>query len=724
MPKRFNWPFWAGGLLVLLVIGVAWLGPQLAPRDPMETNTVLQVEGEWLSVPFPPGTPGFPLGTDDHGRDLLSRLLWGVRPTLTIVALAAVLRLLLGAMVGLVSGWSSRWPGRLLDSLIAGALAIPALMVALGVVAALRGELGAGAFIVGLALTGWAESARIVREQVRIVRGNLYVEAARALGGSDLHILGRHIVRQIAPLLGMLLAFEFSSTLLTLAGLGFLGYFVGGEIWVAISDFVAQRFSGAPELGQMLQTNSGELFTGPWKIFATGGTIFLMVLAFNLLGEGLRRRAQEEHYRPSRLAHARRALGEWLEANSPFDRWSTPQRGALLAGLVGLLLLGGWLWQRTQAEAGPAPALALEMPGGHLWPTERGDPYGTLWREVAGPSKGQIVWELRLPAALTGGPAIDAAGRLYVTTRDQRLHAISPSGETVWETLLPTMPVGVPALGPEGELYVADEGGGLIALAPDGSIRWQHTPPTPSLPAGAGPIVAPDGMIYYTVGSSVKAMSPEGLPLWEHIATIAPVYVPPQLSPDGRFVMLERGLLERESGQTVESPLLNENRPFQFFIGADGRSYYRHDNQILQWEGTDSEAAPIKLAGAAEWDPQRFGGIIPRESGVTRDQIVWMIAWNPFQDARLFWLDFAANKMLGSIIYPHRPSRLIAIDSENNTYTCGLNLHAGPECLAHKLGEENPLWSLPVVGEPNGGALVAGRLYVTTTSGSLYAIGE
>ena len=182
-PVRRNWSLLLGGLIVLFVVVIAIAGPSLAPHDPLKEHKVIKVDDKWELAPFPAFTvPGFPLGSDSRGRDLLSRLLWAVRPTLIMVTIVASVRLALGTLIGLASGWSSGRAGRALDTAIAGALSVPILMVALGAIAAVGIEIGLLAFIVGLSVTGWAETAKIVREQTRLVKGRQYIEAARALG--------------------------------------------------------------------------------------------------------------------------------------------------------------------------------------------------------------------------------------------------------------------------------------------------------------------------------------------------------------------------------------------------------------------------------------------------------------------------------------------------------------------------------------------------------------
>ncbi len=408
-----NWPFVLGASIVLVVLFLAARGPALAPRDPMESSSIQRVGDQWISPPFPPLTvPGFPLGSDSIGRDLLSQLLWAIRPTMAVVLLTAALRLLVGTAIGAAAGWSVR-VGRALDLLIAGALALPVLIVALAVVAAIGIERGTWAFVLGLGLTGWAETASVVRDQTRILKGQAYVEAARALGGSDLHIVLGHVIRQIRALLWMLFAYEMSSTLVMVAALGFLGYFLGGETWVAISDSVAQRHSGAPELGQMLSGTIGSLYQGPWRAFAAGSMIFVIILGFNLLAEGLRLRLASHAARPLPFAPAVERAGFWLEERVQAPLYSTFGRRRVHGALLLLLLLSAAVWWQGRTTGGAAVA-AISVPGGHLWAGERHDAQGTLWAQASGPSAPVVAWQVAVADGLSGGPAVTAEGTLYL----------------------------------------------------------------------------------------------------------------------------------------------------------------------------------------------------------------------------------------------------------------------------------------------------------------------
>jgi peptide/nickel transport system permease protein len=226
---------------------------------------------------------------------MLSRLLWAVRPTLTMVIVVAALRMVAGIVIGLLAGWSVGRAARALDTLISAALAVPVLFVALCVVAALARRWGVWAFILGLSITGWAEAARLVQEQTRAIKGQPFIESTRAMGGSDGQIAFSHVIPHILPLMWIQLAFEISGALLTTAALGFLGYFVNA-VWIPIEDWIGLRVSGMPELSQML---GASIQRQPWTAVFAGTLVFFIVLAFNLLGEGLRQQLSPERRRGS-----------------------------------------------------------------------------------------------------------------------------------------------------------------------------------------------------------------------------------------------------------------------------------------------------------------------------------------------------------------------------------------------------------------------------------------
>lgn len=767
---RANWSLRLGILTIFLVMGLAIIGPRLAPHDPMQEHTIAQVGDKWIMPPYKAFTvPGFPLGSDSYGRDLFSRLLWAVRPTLVMVAIVALVRLLIGTGIGLVAGWSRGWVGRWLDTAIAGALALPVLAVSLATIAflgvgpgliidvPLPGWLRADLpFIIGLSITGWGETARIVREQTRLAASRLYVKAAQALGVSDLRIILRHVLRQLMPLVWMLFALEISGTLMTTAGLGFLGYYIGGERWVETNtDFVAARISGMPELGQMLATARISL-KEPWEMVAIGTLIFGVILGFNLLGLGLQQRLDlKQSRRDSLYTKLARRLSWWIESQVwlPLNDWV--RRYPLRASVTGLLVAaigGGVIWWRAQAGGPPrALEIVVKVPGGHLWSAERHDPHGTRWTEATGPTDPLVRWAFHLEQGeFSGGPVVAADGTVYITSEAGMLYALDPIGNLIWQASLPSNAVGAPGLSANGTIYATDKAGGVSAFTPEGEPLWRFEPESGGL-AVAGPIVAPVGTIYYPGGGGLRAVSPEGVLLWETRVPHDYNVAPPQLSPEGEWLFWGNAILDAKDGTILELDMPID-ASFKYLVGADGQTYLRVANDVMQWQvvplvpqqDSQGQAPSVEIVRKANWDYRSFTllAYTPLDGGVTPEQHIWLFYAN-LSGTRFIWLDMDGN-VLGVMGYPREypftRSKVIALDRDSTAHLCGVRdaLSSKPsiECLAFQPGAKEALWKVALEGERvKGGALVprpgdvTGRLYVVTEypvadEGFLYAIDD
>jgi peptide/nickel transport system permease protein len=587
-----NWLLALGLVLVAMILFLAIAGPSLAPRDPLEEKNIFQFEGEWKIPPLNPLTPGYILGTDIFGRDLYSRLLWAVRPTMVMVSIVAAIRLLAGVVIGLFAGWFNGRPGRVLDSVIEIALSIPVLLVALGAIAVVGVELGIWAFIIGLSLTGWVETAQQVREQTRIVKGQVYVEAAHALGASNRQILVRHVLKQITPMLVMLFAFEVSSTLMATAGLGFLGYYIGGDVWVMVDDFVARRISGMPELGQMLAT-SWVTLTRPWTMVGVGTLIFTTVLGFNLIGEGLRQGLNLTVRRRGFAARLGEQAGMWIDehiwhpaaqvANKPAVR-----TGLALAAFIIVFGAGGNQLMRMvdlsrlsgNGAAGPEdhPVLQATPTAAGQSPTPGPGGSGVVAASPAAPRPSYnpvIAWEIKDESGFDGGPVLAADEEtLYALAKSGTLYALGLEGDILWQVELPQGGAGNPALDPGGDLYVADRSAGLNRVTPAGEVLWRFQSQAGDR-SHSGPVLGPEGDVYYTVGTSsvgsVQAVSAEGEHLWATRAATPSFFQAPVVSATGEYIYLKEDIFLAETGERLE--LESEFRVNRFFTGEDGKDY-------------------------------------------------------------------------------------------------------------------------------------------------------
>lgn len=309
-----NTPLLVGLVLTALFLFIAFFGSSLANYDPMRVfNEPIVVDGQARYPsrnPVPPlAAPEFPLGTDNAGRDLLTRLLFSIRPTLILCFVIAALRITIGLALGLMAGWFGGAVERVVDLLTGASLAIPILIFALAVVSFL-GERTLTTFVVALVATGWANTAVFVKNSTLVTKQSPYIEGARAVGVRPWGILRRYIMPQLWPTLPSQIAFELSASLLVVAELGFLGLFIG-EAFVRLAEDPNSAGSipvgltaTFPELAQMLSDFWSKMIISPWEIAIVGFVIFLQIFAFNMLGEGLRR--QMDVTRPRRAWWRRR----------------------------------------------------------------------------------------------------------------------------------------------------------------------------------------------------------------------------------------------------------------------------------------------------------------------------------------------------------------------------------------------------------------------------------
>jgi peptide/nickel transport system permease protein len=247
----------------LLVVGLAVAAaPWLSAYDPLE----MQVGRQFV----PPGRD-HPAGSDLFGRDVATRLLHGGRITLGIGVLAVLIAALPGTALGLVAGYYGRWADQLIGWLVDVMLSFPTILLALTIVAALGPGLGSVITAVGVA--GIPNYTRLVRGQVLSLRRRPYVRAAVTVGCTDLRILLRHILPNVAGPLVVLATLDMGWAILNASALSFLGLGVQPP---------------TPEWGAMLNEGRAYLRDAPWVTIAPGLAIALTVLAVNLLGDALR----------------------------------------------------------------------------------------------------------------------------------------------------------------------------------------------------------------------------------------------------------------------------------------------------------------------------------------------------------------------------------------------------------------------------------------------------
>ena len=253
----------AGLVIIGLLLVVAAFAPWLAPHDPIAQNLQNRL--------MPPGTAGHLLGTDDFGRDILSRILYGARITLAVIALVAVTAPVLGLMIGTVAGYLGGWVDAVLMRVTDIFLAFPRLILALALVAVLGP--GIENAVLAIALTAWPPYARVARAETLTVRNADYIAAIRLQGASAPRIIWGHVVPMCLPSVIIRVTLDMAGVILIAAGLGFLG--LGAQPPLS-------------EWGLMISAGRKYLFEQWWVATMPGLAIFIVSLGFNLLGDGLR----------------------------------------------------------------------------------------------------------------------------------------------------------------------------------------------------------------------------------------------------------------------------------------------------------------------------------------------------------------------------------------------------------------------------------------------------
>ena len=251
-----------GAVVVVLFVAVAVLAPWLAPFDPIETS--------WSAIRQAP-SPSHWFGTDDIGRDVLSRVVWGTRASLLAGFVSVSISIAVGVPIGLAAGFLGGAVDALISRLTDAFLACPFLILAIALSAFLGPNLTNAMIAIGVSAT--PIFVRLTRAQVIDVKVLEYIEAARALGNSPLRIAWRHVLPNALPPLIVQSTLAIAAAVIAEASLSFLG--------------LGQQ-PPAPSWGSMLNTAKNYVDNAPWMAIWPGLAIFLLVLAFNLLGDGLR----------------------------------------------------------------------------------------------------------------------------------------------------------------------------------------------------------------------------------------------------------------------------------------------------------------------------------------------------------------------------------------------------------------------------------------------------
>ncbi|NNG05749.1 MAG: ABC transporter permease [Inquilinus sp.] len=251
-----------GGMVVLVFVALALLAPLIAPHDPIKPN--------WLAVRGAP-TAIYLMGTDELGRDVFSRVLWGTRASLAAGVISVGIALLIGVPLGLIAGYYGRWIDSVISRCTEALLACPFLILAIALAAFLGPSLTNAMIAIGLSAA--PIFVRLSRGQVLAVKTEDYVEGAKAVGAGDMRIILRYILPNIFPPILVQATITVAAAIIAEASLSFLG--------------LGQQ-PPDPSWGSMLNTAKNFIVQAPWMAVWPGLAIFVIVFGFNILGDGLR----------------------------------------------------------------------------------------------------------------------------------------------------------------------------------------------------------------------------------------------------------------------------------------------------------------------------------------------------------------------------------------------------------------------------------------------------
>ena len=258
-----------GLAIVLVFVLVAVFAPVISPQDPLQTS--------WSAVRKAPSSQ-YLFGTDEIGRDVLSRVIWGARASLMAGLVSVCIAMALGMPIGLLAGYVGGWIDGVISRFTDSMLAVPFLILAIALAAFLGPSLTNAMIAIGVSAT--PVFIRLTRGQVLSVKVEDFVEAARAVGNPHWRIALRHILPNILPPLIVQATLAIAAAIIAEASLSFLG--------------LGQQ-PPAPSWGSMLNTAKNYVDNAPWMAIWPGVSIFLLVLSFNLLGDGLRDALDPKH---------------------------------------------------------------------------------------------------------------------------------------------------------------------------------------------------------------------------------------------------------------------------------------------------------------------------------------------------------------------------------------------------------------------------------------------
>jgi hypothetical protein len=500
-----------------------------------------------------------------------------------------------------------------------------------------------------------------------------------------------------------------------------------------------------PELGQMLAT-SWAILTQPWGMVAVGSMIFITVLGFNLVGEGLRAGMNlNSMRRRSILSQVQFTTGMWLDEHvfHPLSKiFSHPViRGTVIVGMfLALFWFGGvqFLYPRLKAvvqEIGGSEAvlaIAIQSPTpeeteANSTPTpEQEQPVET----VIEPS---VVFEIEHPGGFATGLALSLPeNQFYAATKDGSLIAYDLEGDEIWETQLPEMPfTAVPVIDNSGTIYLTDRKAGLTAISPTGEILWHFVSDLAPNTVTA-PVLSPDGVSYYVVSdftsAHIQAVSTNGESLWSTNTESSNYYFPLSISLDGKYLFHREDVVDT---QTFTHIKIDPEFAVQRVIGGlDGNNYALSGQNLIS---VDFSKEPPEFLGTTSWGTT--GGssanvipiTTPSEILIDADGSVRMMYTTPGGNTNTFWHQIEGQaegistvRMSGSTIQ--------AFNSNSDIFLCGGRPFQAEilSCalMTKELDEEAWIVGLGSIGPGLGGFVLNDQYYFSTSGGKIFVIEE
>lgn len=673
-----------GTTIVIAVVLLTLFGPYVTPRNPRERTVVTKTATGYRAPPYDIGTSGFILGSDQFGRDMLSRMMAGTQPTMLTILVVATLRVIIGSAIGIINAFGHRMIAYFMHIIMRIITYLPQLFGALFVLVLAGNNPTLSIFIGALVWSGWGDVAQLVQQRIHEFRQLPVYEAAVSSGAPTQSILVRHIRRHLAPLWGMMWLREMSNSLGLLAMLGFLGYFVGGASWIIVAGDaipVGARSADLPELGQLLAT-SFERVLHPQPMFLVGGYIAIILLGFNLLGDVVR---VQLSYLPHHAAFGRwqRIVFDvewWL---SKLPKWQIVLLSSLIIGGMFGLLIEQRPSATQQLQSPPAPIIWRES---EHWRDARADAAGSLRGQLHQHAP-QVTTLAPPPAKLTSVALGNADGDVVAYSETPSL-VIYDGHTRTWQThQLKFRPVGNPALTSTDEIVVVGAQGFVAHYDFEGRQLRTYTVTTRAI-ATASATIGPDDAVYITVNDRIEAFDSTGTWKWATPKVLLFGEPQAQISPDGTLIFLGSEAFDITDGARLTMfapPKSNDFENPLLISGADGYVYQRRGHQLTQLWVENLVPHPRTILG---WNASQVTMFYPEQTGVTAQGIGWMIYKGFGGIGRFVWLPPDQEAIQMPI---DATAKIMMVADDGQILAC-----TQIECVSHTIGKEDPLWRIRI----------------------------